>query len=89
MTTKTTTPGDATADATKQRSEIRDWYQDRDTAAACVIMVIPGADLTTSQVRKVRAACPNWTRDIDEYAQDRDGTVRCRVARAALAGVTT
>jgi len=32
-------------------------------------------------VRKVREACPNWTKDIEEYAQDADGRVRCRVAR--------
>lgn len=64
-----------------ERIEVRDWYQDAETAPACVIMVKPGADLTESQIRKVRAACPNWTRDIEEYAQDADGRARCRVAR--------
>jgi len=63
----------------KQRIEVRDWYQDAETAPACVIMVEPGADLTDSQIRKVRAACPNWTKDIEEYAQGSDGSVRCRV----------
>jgi len=63
------------------RIEVRDWYQDAETAPACVIMVEPGADPTDSQIRKVRAACPNWTKDIEEYAQDAGGRVRCRVAR--------
>jgi len=62
------------------RVEVRDWYQDAESAPAYVIMIEPGADLTASQIRKVRSACPNWTKDIEQYAQDTDGQVRCRVA---------
>ena len=69
-----------------ERIEIRDWYQDAETAPACVIMVLPGADLTPTQIRNVRSACPNWTRDIEQYAQDVDGNVRCRVAAPMCAG---
>ena len=65
----------------RQRVEVRDWYQNADSDPACVIMVAPGADLSAGQVRTVRRACPNWTRDVEQYAQDRDGRVRCRVAR--------
>ena len=62
-----------------KRIEIRDWYQDADTTPACVLRVVPGADLTPAQVAKVRRACPNWTQDVEEYAQDSNGRVRCRV----------
>ena len=55
----------------KQQVEIRDWYQDEHTAPACAIRVEPGCDLTPSQVSKVRAACPNWTRDVEEYEHGR------------------
>jgi len=63
----------------KERIEVWDWYQHAESAPACVIRVAPGADLTDSQIRKVRRACPNWTQEIEQYAQDADGRVRCRV----------
>ena len=66
----------------QERVEVRDWYQDQETAPACVLMVAPGADLTDSQIRKVRAACPNWTKDIEEYALKENGSVRCRVSHS-------
>ena len=65
----------------KERIEIRDWYQDPESAPACVIMVAPGDDLTDGQVRKVHRACPNWTMDVEEYAQDPNGRVRVRVTK--------
>jgi len=61
---------------TRERIEVRDWYQSPETPPACVLLVAPGADLTEYQARKVRAWCPNWTKDVDEYAQG-----RYRVAR--------
>ena len=63
----------------KERIEVRDWYQDPETAPACALRVAPGADLTSNQVRKVRESCPNGTLAIEDYAQDPDGHLHYRV----------